>query len=301
MSKTSVAVRQEPPVVANMASPLTNGGMMSDMMRVAEYMATSKTIPAHLQKSPGDCLRVVEYSYRTGMSPYAIADSTALIGGKLAFEGKLVAAMINASPRVEGALDYEYDGEGRQRCVTVTGRLRGEDKDRSVTVVVEQGLRDSKGARARWENDADQMLAYYGARVWARRHAPEVVLGIYTPDELMAGGRGEVHDLPPREPVDITPKDEPEPEPQPIKISFVLDGKRYSVLESELWAKMVERSVSMPEVASKIVQQNWALFEPEDRKPLLDAMLQAMDRDTAEVLETFIHLQQEPVDEADAA
>ena len=301
MSKTSVAVRQEPPVVANMASPLTNGGMMSDMMRVAEYMATSRTIPAHLQKNPGDCLRIVELAWRLGMSPYAVADGTCVISGKLAHEGKLVAAMINSSPRIGGSLSYEYDGDGKSRCVIVTGRMRGETKDRSVTVSVEQGLRDSKGARQRWIDDADQMLAYYGARVWARRHAPEVMLGIYTPDELTAGGRGEVHDLLPREPVDITPKDEPEPEPQPVKVSFLLDGKRYSVLESELWTKMVERSVSMPEIASKIVQQNWALFEPEDRKPLLDAMLQAMDCDTAEVLETFIHLQQEPVDEPGTA
>jgi len=300
MSKIVPAVRPEPPVVG-MASPLTNGGMMSDMMRVAEYMATSKTIPAHLQKSPGDCLRVVEYSYRTGMSPYAIADSTALIGGKLAFEGKLVAAMINASPRIEGALDYSYSGEGRQRWVTVTGRLRGETKDRSVAVTVEQGLRDSKGARSRWENDADQMLAYYGARVWARRHAPEVMLGIYTPDELSAGGRGEVHDLPSREPVDITPIEPRPEEDRPAFAHFVLDGKRFRLAESDLFEKLTAKATSEPETAAKVIEQNWAFFAADDRRELLDSMLGAMDRGTAAKVETFILVQQEDAPESEAA
>lgn len=300
MSKIVPAVRPEPPVVG-MASPLTNGGMMSDMMRVAEYMATSKTIPAHLQKSPGDCLRVVEYSYRTGMSPYAIADSTALIGGKLAFEGKLVAAMINASPRIEGALDYSYSGEGRQRWVTVTGRLRGEAKDRSVAVSVEQGLRDSKGARSRWENDADQMLAYYGARVWARRHAPEVMLGIYTPDELSAGGRGEVHDLPSREPVDITPIEPRPEEDRPAFAHFVLDGKRFRLAESDLFEKLTAKATSEPETAAKVIEQNWAFFQADERKALLDSMLGAMDRGTAAKVETFILVQQEDAPESEAA
>ena len=30
----------------------------------------------------------------------------------------------------------------------------------------------------------DQQLAYHGSRVWARRHAPELMLGVYSPEEF---------------------------------------------------------------------------------------------------------------------
>jgi hypothetical protein len=35
-----------------------------------------------------------------------------------------------------------------------------------------------------WTTQLDQQLAYHGARVWARRYAPEVMLGVYAPEEM---------------------------------------------------------------------------------------------------------------------
>lgn len=35
-----------------------------------------------------------------------------------------------------------------------------------------------------WKTDPDQQLAYYTGRSWARRYAPEMLLGIYDVDEL---------------------------------------------------------------------------------------------------------------------
>ena len=77
-----------------------NGMIPPDMgaaMRLAEMMSTGKLVPAHLQKSPGDCLMVVELAMRFRMSPFAVAQCTSVIQGKLMLEGKLVAAAINSS------------------------------------------------------------------------------------------------------------------------------------------------------------------------------------------------------------
>lgn len=203
----AVTTRQpfQAPVVDN-RSPLLDGDTFASMFRLAEALAKARTLPQHLQGNPGDCLRVVEYAYRCGYSPYALADCTFLVGGKMGFEGKAVAAMVNASPLIDGALDYRYEGTGEARKVTVSGRRRGEQTVRTVEWTVRQGIADSKGARDRWTKDPDQMLAYAGARIWARRHCPEAVLGIYTPDEILTGVDAE-------QMIDITPRDKtPEPE-----------------------------------------------------------------------------------------
>lgn len=172
-------------------SPLLDPGTFEGMWRLAEAMARAKTLGQHLQGSPGDCLRVIELAYRCGQSPFALADHTFFTAGKLAMDGQAIASLINAHPKIEGSLDYTYRGEGQKRECVVSGKLVGENKIREVTVTLEQGLRDSKGARQRWEHDTDQMLSYYGARKWARRHAPEVIHGLYTPDELRAGMEAE--------------------------------------------------------------------------------------------------------------
>jgi hypothetical protein len=153
---------------------------MESAIQLAEMMARGKLVPTHLHNSPGDCLMVIEASMRWQMSPFAVAQCTSVIQGKLMFEGKLVAAALNASGILSARLDYDFAGEGAQRSITVRGTLKGETKQREVTVF----LADAKTSNSLWTKQPDQQLVYAGTRIWARRHAPEVMLGVYAPEEF---------------------------------------------------------------------------------------------------------------------
>jgi hypothetical protein len=153
---------------------------MESAIKLAEMMARGKLVPAHLHNSPGDCLMVVEQALRWAMSPFAVAQCTSVIQGKLMFEGKLVAAALNASGVLSSRLDYVFTGAGNDRAVTVRGTLKGETKAREVTVY----LAEAKTSNGMWIKQPDQQLVYAGTRVWARRHAPEVMLGVYAPEEF---------------------------------------------------------------------------------------------------------------------
>jgi hypothetical protein len=180
---------------------------MDSAMRLAEMMSRGKLVPAHLQASPGDCLMVIEAAMRWGMSPFAVAQCTSVIQGKLMFEGKLVAAALNASGIMSSRLAYRHTGEGASRAVEVSGVLRGETEQRKVTVT----LQEAKTNNGMWTRQPDQQLVYAGTRVWARRHAPEVMLGVYAPEEF------EHADMPAREPPHNGPTLEheaPKPEPE---------------------------------------------------------------------------------------
>lgn len=158
-------------------------------LKLAETMATAKTLPKHLAGSPGDCLRVVELALRTNQSPYALADKTFLVGGKIAFEGQLCAALLNASPILTKRLAYTYEGEGEAMTCTVSGTIAGESEPRTVSVAWKDGHDQSPSNKPLWKRQPEQQLAYWGARVWGRRHAPEVLMGIYTPDEVEVQNR----------------------------------------------------------------------------------------------------------------
>ena len=155
---------------------------MGAAMRLAEMMSTGRLVPAHLQKSPGDCLMVVELAMRFRMSPFAVAQCTSVIQGKLMLEGKLVAAAINSSGVLEDRLAYDFSGVNDTRAVTVKGTMRGEAEPREMTVT----LREAKTSNALWTKQPDQQLVYFATRAWARRHAPEVMLGVYSPEEFDA-------------------------------------------------------------------------------------------------------------------
>lgn len=148
--------------------------------RLAEMMSTGKLVPTHLQRSPGDCLMVIEQAMRWGMSPFAVAQCTSVIQGKLMFEGKLVAAAIQSCGILADRFNYEFTGEGDRRVVTVSATIKGETKPRTI----ELALKDAKTTNGMWTKQPDQQLVYAGTRVWGRRHTPEVMLGVYSPEEM---------------------------------------------------------------------------------------------------------------------
>lgn len=155
--------------------------------RVAMAMARASLLPKHLRgsdihESQANCLRIVNQAVRWGMDPFAIMDETYVVGGKLGYSGKLVAAVVNANAGLVGRLDYTFTGTpGKDDfTVTVSGQFAGGTAPKIVTLSVGQAKTENK----MWKADPEQKLCYSGAVKWARRWCPEVVLGVVTDDDL---------------------------------------------------------------------------------------------------------------------
>lgn len=168
----------------NQLVPIETRGLvpssMGEAMKLAEMMAGAKLVPAALQKSPADCLMVIQQAIRWDMDPFAVAQECSVIQGKLMHSGKLVAAVVNARGNLTQRLSFEYRGAGDDRTIIVSGHLQGEAEAR----IVEVKLKDARTANRVWQTQPDQQLMYHGARVWARRHTPELMLGVYSPEEF---------------------------------------------------------------------------------------------------------------------
>jgi hypothetical protein len=153
---------------------------MGEAMKLAEMMASARLVPKDLQKSPADCLLVVMQAVRWQMDAFAVAQECSVIQGKLMHSGKLVAAVVNARGNLTQRLSFKYAGDGEHRNICVSGQLRGETEPREVVV----WIKDAKTANRVWQTQPDQQLMYHGTRVWARRHTPELMLGVYSPEEF---------------------------------------------------------------------------------------------------------------------
>lgn len=164
---------------------LMDTARFEQVQRVAQSLGLAAFTPKHLkgatiQETVANCFRVVNQAFRWGMDPFAVADETYVVGGKLGYQGKLVAAVINTRSNLAARLRCEYSGAGNERMVTITGRFTNEDSDRSITLTVAQ----AKTSNSMWEKDPDQKLYYSGVTKWARRHCPEVILGVLTEDDV---------------------------------------------------------------------------------------------------------------------
>lgn len=154
-----------------------------DAVQLAQIMSKAKLVPKHLQEDAGTCLMVVEQAMRWKMSPFAVAQCTSNIGGKLMYEGKLVAAACQSVGAIDGHFDYEFRGEGDERAVIVTATRSGEKSPKQITV----RLKDVRTDNSMWKKQPDQQLVYSGTRIWARRWAPAAILGVYVPEEFNKG------------------------------------------------------------------------------------------------------------------
>lgn len=178
------------------ASLVLSNDAMQSVMRIADLMATGRTtIPKHLQGSQGDCFAVSLQAMQWGMNPFAVAQKTHLVNGTLGYEAQLVIAVLNSSPALSSRLNYEWSSDwngvngktdkSKDHWCRVWATIKGESEPRVLEVSMAQvgDVRNSPN----WVSDPRQQLAYLTAKRWGRLHAPDVILGVYTPDELQDG------------------------------------------------------------------------------------------------------------------
>jgi hypothetical protein len=193
-------------------------GAMQQLVAVADFMAKGRaTVPKHLQGNQGDCLAVVMQATTWRMNPFAVAQKTHLVNGVLGYEAQLVNAVVNTMAPTKDRINYEWFGEwtrvmgkfeereSKKKVDEDTGKplkyrvpnwnikdedglgirvwatMKGEAEPRVLELLLVQcRVRNSP----LWADDPRQQIAYLAVKRWTRLHCPDVLLGVYTPDEL---------------------------------------------------------------------------------------------------------------------
>lgn len=194
MSEVALSNQPQTSVMNNM-SLLFNPEAMNCVIRIADLMASgTATVPKHLQGKPADCLAIVMQASRWGMDPFAVGQKTHLINGTLGYEAQLVNSVITSSKVVDSRFHYEYGGdwekivgvkENRDESglyIRVGAVLRGETE---ITYGEPVYLADVQTRNSPlWKTMPKQQIAYLAVKYWSRLYCPEVIMGVYTPDEL---------------------------------------------------------------------------------------------------------------------
>lgn len=217
--ENTVATQSSTPVLANergqanMLSLMMNMDFMASIDKMAAMMASGKaTVPQHLRGNQADCFAICLQAVQWGMNPFPVAQKTHLVNGTLGYEAQLVNAVVVNSGVIKGRFDYEFFGPW-ERVIGKFKEVQSKDPDKKGAVyrVPDWSFADEKGcgvkviatlangqvrevelllqqARTRnstlWADDPKQQLAYLGVKRWARLYTPDVILGVYSVDEL---------------------------------------------------------------------------------------------------------------------
>ncbi|MGQ9451764.1 RecT family recombinase [Leclercia sp. TB492] len=207
MQNTNIIAAEQTPNTISASNAVFNVQALGQLTAFAELMAQSAvTVPKHLAGKPADCMAIVMQAMQWGMNPYAVAQKTHLVNGVLGYEAQLVNAVISSSSAIVGRFHYEYGGDwekiagkkdGRDELglfVRVGAVLRGETE---ITWGENFYLADITTRNSPlWKTAPKQQIAYLAVKYWARLYCPEVILGVYSPDEVEPRTEKEINPAP---------------------------------------------------------------------------------------------------------
>jgi hypothetical protein len=146
-------------------------------------------VRAHCRYNRAVCFALVRQGARWGIDPIEIANKSYIVISKLtgietlAYESQLVHAVIEKLAPLQGRLRVRYEGEGEDRICIVYGTFHGETEPHEWrSPPLRLNKRDRKSPL--WTAKPDLAQFYDASRDFARAYCSDVLMGIYTNDEL---------------------------------------------------------------------------------------------------------------------
>lgn len=196
---TSAAPAQDYQVIDPI--PVLDSARFEQMQRIAVAMASSSMCPEALTRDKdgplqpktivANCFLVVNQAVRWGMDPFGVAQCVSVVNGKLCYEGKLIAAVLDAKLGIKLVPKYN-ENTGNDLGVEISGIdengeiLQNPATGQPLTIEGTVGEWRTSRSGSPWADAKNhkRMLMYRGCREWARMYRPAIMLGVYAPDEL---------------------------------------------------------------------------------------------------------------------
>jgi len=274
-----------PALPANMM-PTAGGGLsflprsFTEVRLLAQDLANSGPgVRKDFRNNVSLCVVVIMDALHWGMLPTSVIRKSYCVQDTVCYEAQLIHAVINTRAGLVDDLEVTYEGEGAERRCKVVGTLdRGKRKPREYLSPMVKDIKVKNSPL--WQSDLDQQLHYFSVRNWARKWCPEVILGVYTREEIQSGeisaeDRAAAIELKASS-VDvldddaiIDPNEPPPSAPIAARYSYALEQCR---MEAELYP-----------VQMRFSKEIEAIEKDEDKQPLRDLLKMHMRRLRGEI------------------
>lgn len=154
--------------------------------RVAKMIAQSDLVPARFKGNIQNVMIALEMANRLKAAPLMVMQNLYVVHGSPAWSGQFVIAAINACGKFHD-LEFDVQGAGESlSCVAFaedkrTGRIK---KGAKVTFSMAKAEGWVEKTGSKWETMPEQMIMYRAASFFGRIYCPDVLMGMYTVEEI---------------------------------------------------------------------------------------------------------------------
>lgn len=162
-----------------------SGNTFNHIQRVAKVFALSSLVPAQYKNNLPNCIIAIHMARRMRIDEFMFLQRSYVVQGRCGIEGQIAIALINKRAPITDYLHFDYEGSGESmKCTAWVTHKKGGKLEYSMTIkdAKDWGWYSKSGSS--WPKMPDQMLAYRTAMFLARRHFPDVIMGLDLVDEL---------------------------------------------------------------------------------------------------------------------
>ncbi len=194
---TNLATQQEQkPATANKVTDFSLGifGTSDNFImanQMAKALANSTMVPKEYQGNVSNALVAMEMAVRVGTSPLIVMQNLDVIYGRPSWRAQYIIAMINGSGKYDMELQYDEktDKNGKPfscQCWTTKNGRRVDGPVIDMDLAKAEGWYEKNGSK--WKTMPQVMLRYRAAAFFGRFNCPELIMGLYSRDEVIEMG-----------------------------------------------------------------------------------------------------------------
>lgn len=154
---------------------------LDETKALAKDLATADTLPQALQKKPADLLAIILTGSELGLSPMQSIRGIAIIKGKPTLSADTVGALVR---RNKGVCEWLRIVESTDTVCTLETKRVGDPEPTKFSFTIEQAKRAGLAGGDNWRKYPEAMLRARCTAAICRAVYPDLVMGIYDPDEL---------------------------------------------------------------------------------------------------------------------
>jgi hypothetical protein len=151
------------------------------LVKYAQWMMEASLLPKHI-RTPQDVVLIVQFGHDYGMTPQQAIQNLYVVEGKVTMPANIAIGRAMG----HGACEYLMCVETTTTQATWEGKRKGYPSPSRLTYTIEQA-RDAKlTGKQNWQKHPAEMLRARAGMQLVRVLFPDILAGIYDPDELGA-------------------------------------------------------------------------------------------------------------------
>jgi hypothetical protein len=160
---------------------------------MAKALAESTIVPKDYQNNPANVLIALDMATRMNTSPMMVMQNLYVVNGRPAWSSQYIIAVINSSKKYKTELQYDLTGTGmNMKCTAWAEDWNGHKvtgTEITMQMAKDEGWLDKN--MSKWKTMPEVMIKYRAASFFGRLNCPDMIMGIYSVDEIVEIGEND--------------------------------------------------------------------------------------------------------------